>query len=103
MKIDEIKNIIIPLVSPYPIRRVILFGSYARGNATVGSDVDLIIDSEGQLSGFDYFGIAGMIMKKMPIEVDVFELREINKPSLMFENINNEGVVIYESSHTKTA
>ena len=97
MTIDEIKSIITPLVSPYPISRVILFGSYARGDAIEGSDVDLIIDSEGRLSGFDFFGIAGLIMKKMPMEVDVFELREINRPSAMFDNITKEGVVIYES------
>ena len=92
MTIDEIKSIIAPLVSPYPISRVILFGSYARGDASECSDVDLIIDSEGRLSGFDFFGIAGLMIKKMPIKVDVFELREINRPSIMFDNINNEGV-----------
>ena len=97
MTIDEIKNIITPLVSPYPISRVILFGSYARGDASESSDVDLIIDSEGRLSGFDFFGIAGLMIKKMPIKVDVFELREINRPSVMFDNISKEGVVIYES------
>ena len=75
MTIDEIKNIITPLVVPYPIRRVILFGSYARGEAAEGSDVDLFIDSEGRLSGFDFFGIAGSMIKKMPIKVDVFELK----------------------------
>jgi len=97
MTIDEIKSIIIPLVSPYPISRVILFGSYARGDASECSDVDLIIDSEGRLSGFDFFGIAGLLIKKMPIKVDVFELREINRPSSMFDSISKEGVVIYES------
>ena len=103
MTIDEIKSIITPLVSPYPISRVILFGSYARGDASECSDVDLIIDSEGRLSGFDFFGIAGLMIKKMPIKVDVFELREINRPSIMFDNIKNEGVVIYGSENTKTA
>ena len=97
MTIDEIKNIITPLVSPYPISRVILFGSYARGEAAESSDVDLIIDSEGRMNAFDYFGVAGLIIKKMPVSVDIFELREINRPSDMFDNINNEGVVIYES------
>ena len=96
MTIDEIKSIIKPLVSPYPISRVILFGSRARGDASEHSDVDLIIDSEGRLNAFDYFGIIGMIVKKMPVKVDVFELDEIKKPSPMFDSINKEGVVIYE-------
>ena len=58
LTIDELKNIIIPLVKSYPVKRVILFGSYAKGNAIEGSDVDLIIDSEGQLNALDFFGIS---------------------------------------------
>jgi len=96
MTIDEIKNIITPLVSNYPINRVILFGSYARGDAKECSDVDLIIDSKGQLNAFDYFGIIGMIVKKMPIKIGVFELDEVKKPSSLFNSIKKEGVVIYE-------
>jgi len=96
MTIDEIKNILIPIIEPYPINRVILFGSYARGEASECSDVDLIIDSEGRLNAFDYFGIIGMIVKKMPIKVDVFELDEVKKPSSIYNNINKEGIIIYE-------
>ena len=96
MTIDEIKNVITPLVSPYPVSRVILFGSHARGEAAEDSDVDLIIDSEGRLSAFDFFGIVGTIVKKVPIKVDVFELDEIVKPSALYDNIHKEGVIIYE-------
>ena len=100
MTIDEIKSIITPVVSGYPIVRVILFGSYARGEAVEGSDVDIIIDSEGLLSAFDYFGVIGMIVKKMPVKVDVFELDEVKRPSATFDAINKEGVIIYERQHT---
>ena len=103
MTIEEIKRILTPLVSLYPIKRVILFGSYARGDASEYSDVDLIIDSEGQLNAFDYFGVIGMIVKKMPIKVDVFELDEVKKPSSMFDRIRTEGVIIYEQKYIKTS
>ena len=96
MTVDEMRSILVPIVSLYPINRVILFGSQARGDATEGSDVDLIIDSGGRLSAFDYFGVIGMIVKKMPIKVDVFELDEIKRPSSMLDSINREGVTIYE-------
>ena len=97
LTINEIKQAVIPLVEEYPVRRVILFGSYARGDATENSDVDLIIDSEGQLNGFDFFGIVGTMVKAMPIKIDVFELAEVKRPSKMFDKIMEEGVVIYES------
>ena len=95
--LDEIGNIVSPLVKPYPVKRVIIFGSYARGENEFDSDVDLIIDSDGQLSDFDFFGIIGDIVKAMPIKVDVFELDEIKKPSKMFDSIINDGRIIYEA------
>jgi len=94
---QEITTIITPIVKHHPISRVILFGSYARGNPSEDSDVDLIIDSDGKLNGFDFFGIAGRISKVMPIKTDVFELSEIKKPSSLYERIMTEGVLLYEA------
>ena len=99
LSVDEIKTIVTPLVEVYPVRRVILFGSYARGDATADSDVDLLIDSDGRLGGFDFFGIAGRIIKNMPIKTDVFEMGEVETPSTLFDSISREGVVIYEAGH----
>ena len=39
-QIEEIKNIIVDVVQP---QKVYLFGSYAKGNATETSDIDLLI------------------------------------------------------------
>ena len=97
LTVAEIRTIIIPLVEKYPVRRVILFGSYARGDATVHSDIDLIIDSENNISGFDFFGIAGRIIKEMPVKIDVFEMGEIEISSKLNKNIIQDGVVIYEA------
>ena len=36
------------LVHVLPIRRVVLFGSYAKGTHTVGSDVDLLVVYQGE-------------------------------------------------------
>ena len=96
LTINEIKKTIAPLVKDHPVRRVILFGSYARGDATEKSDVDLIIDSGGAIDSWEFFGLIGDIAKKMHIDVDIFELDEIKKPSGIFDSITNEGVVIYE-------
>jgi len=103
LTVDEIKTIVTPLVEPFPVVRVILFGSYARGEATEKSDVDLIIDSEGVIDSWTFFGLIGRIAKKMPIKADVFELDEVRKSSAMFDNISSEGVVIYERKHKETA
>jgi len=97
LTVNTIKSIITPLVEDHPIRRVILFGSYARGDETENSDVDLIIDSEGQLDGFVFFELSGKIIKKMPVKTDIFEISEVKVPSSLFDSIKQEGVIIYET------
>jgi predicted nucleotidyltransferase len=50
--IPEIQKLIRPIAQRYGVERVLLFGSYARGEANPDSDVDLRIDS-GSIQ--DYF------------------------------------------------
>lgn len=44
---EEIRKAVIPAVKKHGLRAVYLFGSYARGNATESSDIDLLIDTTG--------------------------------------------------------
>ena len=44
MTLDEIRSAVLHVVKEYPISRVTLFGSRAKGTATENSDVDLIIE-----------------------------------------------------------
>ena len=41
---DEIVRFVKPVAEKYGLRAVYLFGSYARGEATADSDIDLLID-----------------------------------------------------------
>ena len=40
--IDEIRKIVTPIAKQHGVDKVFLFGSYARGDATPASDVDLV-------------------------------------------------------------
>lgn len=42
--IEEIRARIVPIAQKYPISRIYLFGSYARGEATKDSDIDLSVE-----------------------------------------------------------
>lgn len=44
---DQLRQIIEPIVQKYHIPSVYLFGSYARGEATETSDIDLLVDTTG--------------------------------------------------------
>ena len=98
LSIDEIKSYILPVIEKYPIERVILFGSYARGDASDKSDVDLVVESGGKMRNRMIFSLGGDILAVLPVRADVYDILEIEKPSLMYENIQKEGVVIYEAS-----
>ena len=50
---NEIKAIAQPIASRYGVAALYLFGSYARGDATEESDIDLLVDVTGtQIRGF---------------------------------------------------
>jgi hypothetical protein len=46
--IEELSRLVIPVAREYGVKRVSLFGSYAKGSATSESDVDLLIE-KGEL------------------------------------------------------
>ena len=98
LSIEEIKSYIIPVVEKYPIEKVILYGSYARGNASDVSDVDLVVESRGRLRNRKIFALGGELLDVLPVRVDVYDILEIENPSTMYENIQKEGVVIYDAS-----
>ena len=45
--IEEIQRRVTPIAQKYCLAAVYLFGSYARGEATAESDVDLLVDTRG--------------------------------------------------------
>jgi len=95
--VSDIVQMITPIVMKSPVRRVILYGSYAKGTNTPESDVDLVIDSRGELKGIDFFVLSAEIAKALPIKSDIFEYREIKPNSAMYNEIARDGVVNYAS------
>ena len=98
LSIEEIKSYIIPVVEKYPIEKVILYGSYARGDASDTSDIDLVVESGGKMRNSRIFTLGGDLLMVLPVRVDVYDILEIANPSAIYENIQKEGVVIYDSS-----
>ena len=97
LSMDEIKSYITPVVEKYPVEKVILFGSYARGDASDKSDVDLVVESGGRLHNRKIFALGGDLLVALPVRVDVYDILEIVNQSALYENIKKEGVVIYEA------
>jgi predicted nucleotidyltransferase len=100
--IGKIIPIIVSLASP---DQIILFGSYARGDNTAKSDVDLLIVKKGLKNGFDLIDSIYMAFyeNKIGIPVDVLTIDynryiELNNDiGYVYKTIKEEGKVIYES------
>ena len=94
--IDEIKKILKNFLKDKPVYQVILFGSYAKQEATKESDVDLIIDTNAELKGFALLKLICQIEEVLQKNIDGFEKYEIIENSLIDKEIRKTGVVVYE-------
>lgn len=89
-----IKKTVGVVVSSFNIDRVYLFGSYAKGQATEISDIDLYIESD--LYGLTYFGFIELLREKLNKKVEVLSNYTINPSSKIDEEIKKTGILIYE-------
>jgi len=89
-------RIVDEILKDKPVYQVILFGSYAKKNATKDSDIDLIIDTKSKLKGFALLKLICQIEEKLQKEIDGFEKYEIVENSLIDKEIRKTGVIVYE-------
>jgi predicted nucleotidyltransferase len=100
--IDKIIPIIVSIASP---DQIILFGSYARGDNTEKSDIDLLILKKGLKKGREICGLIyeafldnkiGVPVDLIPIDYDRY-LELNNEIGYVYKTIKKEGKVIYGS------
>jgi len=69
--IDEVKKIIIPILIKYGVDRAYIFGSYARGEATPESDIDLLIKRGKIKTLFELGGLFEELKENLSKSIDV--------------------------------
>ncbi len=94
LMLDEIKVLVSSLVKKYNAEYAILFGSYARGEATRESDIDIIIVGGTNFSALDVLAFGEELRVLTNKKVDAFELREVEQNTEFYQNILREGVKI---------
>lgn len=70
-----------------------LFGSYARGEQTSKSDIDILVVAEPM--GLEYYGMAGEIEDILHKKIDLVSYRQIVGSEDFLERLLREGVKIY--------
>ncbi|CDE12543.1 nucleotidyltransferase family protein [Ruminococcus sp. CAG:330] len=93
---EQIQQILFPVFLQYPVKKAILFGSYAKGTAETKSDIDILVDSG--LKGLAFFGLLEDVVTSLEKEVDLLDVSQITPDSEIDREILKSGVVIYESS-----
>lgn len=93
--IEELQSIIVPLAQKYGAERIFLFGSYARGDMTNSSDIDLRID-KGSIRGLALAGLLVDLEDALGIPVDLIPTTSLD--SRFLESIHPDEVLIYEAS-----
>jgi len=113
MIVDEsLKNELIKRLKPLNPQKIILFGSYAYGNPTKDSDIDLIIVTDDDIFSRDFeekmqihLKVANLLtdmQREIPIDLIVHtkpmhdRFNELN--SMFCREINEKGIVLYERS-----
>ncbi|MBK7872977.1 MAG: nucleotidyltransferase family protein [Saprospiraceae bacterium] len=93
MKIQELKEIIIPILRKHDIKRAGIFGSMATGTATKKSDVDILVELGNKISLLEFVGIKYELEDILGIKVDLIEYQAV-KPRLR-DRIMAEEIRIY--------
>ncbi|GHU91670.1 hypothetical protein FACS1894202_13520 [Clostridia bacterium] len=92
--IEQIKDLITPVARNYGVERVMLFGSYARGEAREDSDVDFHVDAGNVRDLFALSGFMRDLEETLGKKVDVVTSGGIRRE--FRKRIKPDEVVLYE-------
>lgn len=94
VSVRYIKQVCRELFKKYPqIKCAYLYGSYARGEATGSSDVDILLVCHDM--GMEFFGMAADLQEALHKEVDLQTHDQIAGNEDLLENILVDGIKIY--------
>jgi predicted nucleotidyltransferase len=96
--LTELRDKILPILLPYGIRRVALFGSVVRGEETPSSDIDILVTlkppSERSPIGLKWFGLPDELSQVLEHRVDL--VTEDGLSPYIRAYVEREMVIIYE-------
>ena len=102
LDIESIKMLVLPVAKKFEIKKIYLFGSYARGEARADSDVDFLIDGGNYKGLIEYSNLIISFKKALGKEVDLVTTAALNDDKttsgIRFkENVKKDRIKIYEN------
>ena len=93
--IPTIRHILQTLPMDKRVRKLVLFGSHAKGVARAESDLDFYLDSDMQITGLAYFDLKGQLEDAFHRPVDLIPDVDVIPGSLIEREIKQTGVAVY--------
>lgn len=92
--IEQIRRIASPIAASYGVKSLSLFGSYARGEATEDSDINLLLDRSGMPGGWAIGGLYSDLSEALGKELDMVTTTGADRSFLA--RIQRDEVRLYE-------
>jgi len=90
---NALRDIIFPVLDPYGVKRIALFGSVARGEETPESDIDILVTFGKPIGLFKWVELEEELAQRLGRKVDLcFGIKPRIRPY-----VEKEMVVIYEN------
>ena len=91
-QVEEIKIKLLPILKEYKVKKAGIFGSYARGEQTKNSDVDILVEVEKNMGLIEFIKLKTLIEKEIKRRIDLVEYETIK--SEIKENILKDEISI---------
>jgi len=91
-QLKELKKTLIAVLKKHEVKKAALFGSFARGEATDESDIDLLVEFEGRKSLLDLAGLQLDLQDTVKRQVDVLTYNSLHP--LLKDRILREQVML---------
>jgi len=91
LNLPDLENMIRTLLKKYHAEYALLFGSYARGDATNDSDIDLVVFGGSTFKKSNIFAFAEDLRQMTGKEVDAFEICELNQGTDFYKSVLRDG------------
>ena len=93
--IADIRGVLNAMPIDKRVKKLVLFGSHAKGTAQSLSDLDFFLDSDKQIKGFAYFDLKGRLEDAFQRDIDLIPDIDVIPGSRVEQEILNTGVMVY--------
>ena len=90
----DVEKSIKELLVRYNAEYALLFGSYARGEETEESDIDVLVFGGDNFKKSNIFAFAEELRRMTGKSVDAFEICEVDRSTPFYDNVIKEGIKI---------